>query len=190
MTLTEALTLTFLLSGFCLQWWKDPPAFNRMDQNKSSSQQGYGATPPPYNSCYTGVSYQVRSMLECLCSFITSKTKSHSTIFFHSKNTHDFHSWLFLKWFNALCCCWLNQVGSGNIAVVSPPGPYGNMTQSNGAAAVGGQQYGEAPPGYCQGFEDSAFNDGAIRRGEGQTGSVRSKYRVCLFRNAVSRFLN
>lgn len=61
----------------------------------------------------------------------------------------------------------LNQVGSGSVAVVSPPGPYDNMVQPDRAAAGGGQQqYGQAPPDYSNGFEDSSFSDGAIRRGE------------------------
>lgn len=54
----------------------------------------------------------------------------------------------------------VNQVGNGNVAVVSPPGPYDNM-------AGGSQQYTEAPPDYAEVFEDGGFSDGAIRRGEG-----------------------
>lgn len=59
------------------------------------------------------------------------------------------------------------QVGKGNVAVVSPPGTYDNMVHPEGAAAAGGnQQYGEAPPDYSYGLEDSGFSDAAIRRGE------------------------
>lgn len=60
----------------------------------------------------------------------------------------------------------MNQVGKGNVAVVSPPGPYDNMVHPEEMAAAGDQQYGQAPPDYCDGLEDSAFSDGAIRRGE------------------------
>lgn len=54
----------------------------------------------------------------------------------------------------------VNQVGNGNVAVVSPPGPYDNM-------AGGDQQCGQAPPDYAEGSEDGVFSDAAIRRGEG-----------------------
>ncbi|XP_040899380.1 protein lifeguard 1 isoform X1 [Toxotes jaculatrix] len=58
------------------------------------------------------------------------------------------------------------QVGKGNVAVVSPPGTYDNMVHPEGAAAAGGdQQYGQAPPDYSHGLEDSGFSDAAIRRG-------------------------
>ncbi|XP_071781600.2 protein lifeguard 1 [Centroberyx gerrardi] len=58
------------------------------------------------------------------------------------------------------------QVGKGNIAVVSPPGPYDNMVHPEGQAAGGDQQFGEAPPDYSQGFpDDNRFGDAAIRRG-------------------------
>lgn len=58
------------------------------------------------------------------------------------------------------------NVGKGNIAVVSPPGPYDNMGHPEGQAAAGGTlQYGQAPPDYSHGLEDSGFSDAAIRRG-------------------------
>uniref|UniRef100_A0A665U4J1 Zgc:110410 n=1 Tax=Echeneis naucrates TaxID=173247 RepID=A0A665U4J1_ECHNA len=46
----------------------------------------------------------------------------------------------------------MSQVGKGNVAVVLPPSSYNNM-------------YGEAPPVYSQGLEESSFSDAAIRRG-------------------------
>ncbi|KAF3840048.1 hypothetical protein F7725_018765 [Dissostichus mawsoni] len=56
------------------------------------------------------------------------------------------------------------QVGNGNVAVVSPSGPYDNSVHPEGLAPDGGeQQYGQAPPGYSQGLEDSSFSDAAIR---------------------------
>ncbi|KAJ4930740.1 hypothetical protein JOQ06_025048 [Pogonophryne albipinna] len=58
------------------------------------------------------------------------------------------------------------QVGNGNVAVVSPPGPYDNSVHPEGLAPDGGeQQYGQAPPGYSQGLEDNSFSEAAIRRG-------------------------
>ncbi|XP_071324670.1 protein lifeguard 1 [Trachinotus anak] len=57
------------------------------------------------------------------------------------------------------------QVGKGNVVVVSPPSTYSNMVNPEGAAAVGNQQYGEAPPVYSHGLEDSGFSDASIRRG-------------------------
>lgn len=63
---------------------------------------------------------------------------------------------------------WMNQVGKGNVAVVSPPGTYDNMIHPDSVAAAGDhQQYGQAPPEYSDGLEDSGFSDAAIRRGEG-----------------------
>lgn len=62
---------------------------------------------------------------------------------------------------------WLNpQVGSGNLAVVSPPNPYYNMGQT-GMASYGPQQYDQPPPiDYSEDLQDSGFSNGAIRRGE------------------------
>ncbi|XP_042346429.1 protein lifeguard 1 [Plectropomus leopardus] len=58
------------------------------------------------------------------------------------------------------------QVGKGNVVVVSPPGTYDNMVHPEGMAAAGvNQQYGQAPPDYHPGLEESSFSDGAIRRG-------------------------
>ncbi|XP_026229123.1 LFG_like domain-containing protein [Anabas testudineus] len=58
------------------------------------------------------------------------------------------------------------QVGTGQVAVVSPPGTYDNMAPPEGMAAAGGdQQYVEAPPDYSSSLEDSGFSDAAIRRG-------------------------
>lgn len=54
----------------------------------------------------------------------------------------------------------VNQVGNGNVAVVSPPGPYDNM-------AGGSQQCTEAPPEYSEVFGGGGFSDAVIRRGEG-----------------------
>ncbi len=63
---------------------------------------------------------------------------------------------------------WMNQVGKGNVAVVSPPGTYDNMVHPDGVAAAGDdQQHGQAPPDYSHGLEDSSFSDAAIRRGGG-----------------------
>lgn len=62
----------------------------------------------------------------------------------------------------------MNQVGKGNVAVVSPPGTYDNMVHPDGVAAAGDdQQHGQAPPDYSHGLEDSSFSDAAIRRGGG-----------------------
>lgn len=60
------------------------------------------------------------------------------------------------------------EVGNGNVAVVSPPGTYDNMVHPEGVAGAGGvDQYGQAPPDYSYGMEDSSgFSDAAIRRGE------------------------
>lgn len=61
------------------------------------------------------------------------------------------------------------EVGKGNVAVVSPPGSYDNHAlhpeDAEAAAAAGRQQFGEAPPDYSHGLEDSGFSDAAIRRG-------------------------
>ncbi|CAG6015893.1 unnamed protein product [Menidia menidia] len=60
----------------------------------------------------------------------------------------------------------LYQVGKGDIAVVSPPAAYSNMDHPEGPAAVGGdRQDGEEPPAYSSGFEESGFNDAALRKG-------------------------
>lgn len=59
-----------------------------------------------------------------------------------------------------------DQVGPGNISVVSPPGPCANGAQAHFAGAAGHQPYGDAPPEYSEGFEDGAFLDRAVRRGE------------------------
>lgn len=58
------------------------------------------------------------------------------------------------------------QVGPGNISVVSPPGPCGNGTQGPFAGAAAHPQYGDAPPEYSEGFDNGAFDDRAVRRGE------------------------
>lgn len=61
----------------------------------------------------------------------------------------------------------LDQVGPGNISVVSPPDPNYHTAQAPFAGASGGhQQYEDAPPDYYEGFANSAFSDGAVRRGE------------------------
>ncbi|XP_041799294.1 protein lifeguard 1 [Chelmon rostratus] len=65
-----------------------------------------------------------------------------------------------------LLLVWTSQVGKENVAVVSPPVTYDNMVHPVNVAAAGGeQQYGQAPPDYSQGLEESAFSDAAIRRG-------------------------
>lgn len=62
----------------------------------------------------------------------------------------------------------MNQVGKGNIAVVSPPGIYENIVHPDGQTAPGGNlSGGQAPPEYTHGLEDNSFSDAAIRRGEG-----------------------
>ncbi|KAK2910493.1 protein lifeguard 1 [Channa argus] len=55
------------------------------------------------------------------------------------------------------------QVGKGNVAVVSPPATYANMAYPSGNG--GEQQYGQTPPDYSNGLEDSGFSDAVIRRG-------------------------
>ncbi|AWO96934.1 putative protein lifeguard 1-like [Scophthalmus maximus] len=57
------------------------------------------------------------------------------------------------------------QVGTGSVAVVSPPGTYDNMIHPEGEAAGGHQPHGDAPPVYSHGLEDGGFSDAAIRRG-------------------------
>lgn len=59
-----------------------------------------------------------------------------------------------------------DQVGPGNISVVSPPGPCANGAQARFAGAAGHQQYGDAPPEYSEGLDEGAFDDRAVRRGE------------------------
>ncbi|KAM8869136.1 protein lifeguard 2 isoform 1-T1 [Spinachia spinachia] len=49
------------------------------------------------------------------------------------------------------------QVGKGNVAVVSPAGPYDNAAHPEDMAAAGGD--------YCHDLEDSSFSNSAIRRG-------------------------
>ncbi|KAF0045160.1 hypothetical protein F2P81_001689 [Scophthalmus maximus] len=56
------------------------------------------------------------------------------------------------------------QVGTGSVAVVSPPGTYDNMIHPEGEAAGGHQPHGDAPPVYSHGLEDGGFSDAAIRR--------------------------
>ncbi|XP_076592746.1 protein lifeguard 1 [Chaetodon auriga] len=65
-----------------------------------------------------------------------------------------------------LLLVWMNQVGKDSVSVISPPASYENMVYPEDMAAAGGnQQYGQAPPNYSEGMEDSAFSDAAIRRG-------------------------
>lgn len=63
----------------------------------------------------------------------------------------------------------VEQVGPGNISVVSPPAPSANGAQAHFSGAAGHQCNGNAPPEYSQDFDDGAlggFDDGAVRRGE------------------------
>lgn len=71
--------------------------------------------------------------------------------------------------------------------MVSSAAPYGNMVHPEDQAPGAGQQFGEAPPDYSQGFEDdNCFNDAAVRRGEGGRNKQREgeresdRARVCL----------
>ncbi|XP_068179104.1 protein lifeguard 1 [Antennarius striatus] len=58
-----------------------------------------------------------------------------------------------------------NQMGKGDIAVVSPPGTYNNpFVPGQMTAAEGSQQYGQAPPNYSVGLEECGFSDAVIRR--------------------------
>lgn len=59
-----------------------------------------------------------------------------------------------------------DQVGPGNISVVSPPGPCANGAQADFAGFAGHQQYADAPPEYSEGSDNGAFDDRAVRRGE------------------------
>uniref|UniRef100_A0A3Q3EM22 Zgc:110410 n=1 Tax=Labrus bergylta TaxID=56723 RepID=A0A3Q3EM22_9LABR len=59
----------------------------------------------------------------------------------------------------------MDQVGKGNIAVVSPPTTYDNMVHPEAMAAAGGDPHYAPPPDYSNGSEDNVFSDGAIRRG-------------------------
>ena len=80
--------------------------------------------------------------------------------------------------FSLTCTLMLDQVGPGSISVVSPPAPHYHATQVPFAGASGGpQQYEDAPPDYSEGFANSAFSDGAMRRGEQglQHGSMRAE---------------
>lgn len=60
-----------------------------------------------------------------------------------------------------------DQVGPGNISVVSPPAPHPNGGAAHFGAA-GHQQYPDAPPEYSPEEDDDegAFGDRAVRRGE------------------------
>lgn len=121
-----------------------------MDPNKSGSHGDYGVSPPPYSSSYPGGGYQVSTMANSLCSFCA--------ILFR----------LFKIKASCLTCVLMSgdQVGPGNISVVSPPGPCANGAQAHFAGAAGHQQYADAPPEYSDGFDDGAFDDRAVRRGE------------------------
>ncbi|XP_023116707.1 protein lifeguard 1 [Amphiprion ocellaris] len=60
------------------------------------------------------------------------------------------------------------EVGKGNVAVVSYPGPYENMVHPVGPAAPPAPnflQYGDSPPVYSDDQQESVFSDAAIRRG-------------------------
>ncbi|XP_034408998.1 protein lifeguard 1 [Cyclopterus lumpus] len=60
----------------------------------------------------------------------------------------------------------VNQVGMGNVAVVSPPGTYDNVVHPDDMeAAGGGQPFGHAPPDYQHRLKDGTFRDAAVRRG-------------------------
>lgn len=69
----------------------------------------------------------------------------------------------------------LSQVGTGNIAVVSPPGPYENNFQQNMTLANGTPEYGQAPPDYFSDVNPSIFSDSIVRRGESEGGGVRGR---------------
>lgn len=65
------------------------------------------------------------------------------------------------------CTLVLDQVGPGNISVVSPPVPHYQAAQAPFAGAPEAhQQYEDAPPDYSEGSTASAFSEGAVRRGE------------------------
>ncbi|KAM9310036.1 protein lifeguard 1 [Pholidichthys leucotaenia] len=59
------------------------------------------------------------------------------------------------------------EMEKDSVAVAYPPGTHNNVVYPAVPAAAGGdrEQYGQAPPAYSQGLEDSPFSDGAIRRG-------------------------
>lgn len=58
----------------------------------------------------------------------------------------------------------MNKVGKGNIAVVSPPSTYDNVAHFEPPA--GGDQVYNSPPDYSSDTEDNVFSDRNIRRGE------------------------
>lgn len=73
----------------------------------------------------------------------------------------------------------MNQVGQGNVAVVSPSGTYDNMAHPDQ-----NQQFNQDPPEYSVEEEDSVFSDPAIRRGMGGMDGGRNKcerYDILLF---------
>lgn len=69
----------------------------------------------------------------------------------------------------------LSQVGPGDIAVVSPPGPYENNFQQNMTSANGAPEYGQAPPDYSSDVNPSVFSDGVVRRGESERRAARGR---------------
>lgn len=67
-----------------------------------------------------------------------------------------------------VCFLLLTQVGSGNISVVSPPGPYEDSFYQNVPPPAQGDSlpYAEAPPDYQSEEAVGVFSDAAVRRGE------------------------
>ncbi|XP_008321896.1 protein lifeguard 1 [Cynoglossus semilaevis] len=58
------------------------------------------------------------------------------------------------------------QTGKVNVSVVSSSGPYNTASYPQGVAEGGNnQQYGQPPPDYFNGLEDSGFSNATLRRG-------------------------
>lgn len=84
---------------------------------------------------------------------------------------YDLHKHVeFWSWTSCVAAAvWMIKVGKESVAVVSPPGTYGDMGHPAVPGAAGDDQQGDqSPPAYSPGLEDSAFSDAVIRRGEGQ----------------------
>lgn len=73
----------------------------------------------------------------------------------------------------------LTQVGSGNISVVSPPGPYEN---NDPQSASDGLPHVEAPPVYYS-EGTFAFSDSSIRRSESRAASPPPRPPACVLRS-------
>ncbi|XP_068614834.1 protein lifeguard 1 [Brachionichthys hirsutus] len=107
-----------------------------MDQRHGGSKDNFGFNPPPYNPQHDGHNFNAGSK----DNFGLNPPPYNSQ--------HDGHN------FNAGMS---HQVGEGNIAVVCPPGTYNPFLP-------GHNQYGQDPPNYSPGLQESNFSNAAIRK--------------------------